>query len=145
MVHLYSTHRETILILLFLQLVYDQAFALYRFYVSPLFTVFSQTCKKKHAPFSTKTAMMTALRTAQLEKVPFLVVCFCSRIGTQLTSKRPPGVLENVLLKQNGYTLNSLLVVVVTNKCLNLIRMLAKFEKRLASQSGESEHNQQRQ
>ena len=33
---------------------------------------------------------MTALRTAQLEKVPFLIV-FCSRIGTQLTRKRPRG------------------------------------------------------
>ena len=31
---------------------------------------------------------MTALRTAQLEKVPFLIFLFCSRIGTRLTSKQ---------------------------------------------------------
>ena len=56
---------------------------------------FCKICK--NTPFSNKNSnflpfIMTALRTAQLEKKYPFSSYFCSRIGTQLTRKRPRGV-----------------------------------------------------
>ena len=42
--------------------------------------------------------MMTALRTAQLEKSTLSHSFFCSRIGTQLTRKRPRRVYSGEVL-----------------------------------------------
>ena len=91
---IYSTYR--IQLLSFLQLIYNQALVA-RLYFSPLFTVFSQTCKKQqhnniqlfpqkeHYP-------MTSLRTVQLEKVHFpIVFLFTHRYTTDQQAPHPPG------------------------------------------------------